>query len=267
MQQNKKQIGMTLLISILIMSTVVVVTVTVAGFAIQELRNARFSALSEPSINAAESAAEQALWQVKRLGSDTFPGGCTAFTTTDGISQTAGSVLTSRCLTYTDAVFELGPDDPVIFYLYDPRNRPNSMQDNKCMKQYYDPVCTGEDLYNRIDFERQDASTAMVHISVTTLGADPEDVGASPIYLTSYSPSASVTWQNDQISSDDKRLKVTLESQGRTMVKVYPSGFLSGMPDYPTLDVVGCSASGTISSCNTTTGDVVKRRINITIPK
>ena len=52
-ETHGREAGVTLLLSILILSSVTLVTVAISSFAIQELRSSRAITISEPAVNAA----------------------------------------------------------------------------------------------------------------------------------------------------------------------------------------------------------------------
>jgi hypothetical protein len=252
--------GVTLLISILIMSGVVMITLVVSYLAVLEIRSSRGTVLTEPSLAAAQSAGEQALWQMKRYDADpqVCPAGYTSLSGQTGNSRT----LMQKCIRYEPAILKLRAGQELSFFLYDPQN----INTNLCMNVNFDQnPCTGLPLYDRIDFDYLNGSHS-VNIEINTV----DNVSIGSLILTSAFPSQSFSIPDPILGSQDERLKVTIQSVGDTTIRVNANSpanpSLSGMPDYPTLDTEGCSANSNISSCNDP-GEIFKRRINITVPK
>lgn len=249
------QDGVTLLLAVMIMSGVLVISVTVAFFVVQEVKNARSSVLTEPAIIAAETAGEQGIYRIKR---DAFNVNCATaqYTDIDGLT-TAGTspVRTKTCVAFVPAVFELSSNDPapLEFYLYDPTN----VNGNLCMEA---SSCAGAQLYQTLIIKHL-VGNSNVYVNIVTLD------GAS-VATQLISPSSTNTFNipRDILSSNDERLKVTvLPTFGNATLEVSTTGVYTGLPDYRTIDAQGCSSRTEVSNCETGP-ETYNRRINITVP-
>jgi type II secretory pathway pseudopilin PulG len=261
--QFKNQDGITLLLAIMVMSGIAAITVTVAFFVMQEVRAARSSALTEPAIVAAESAGEQGIYQIKR---GTFNTTCdtAVYTQIDG-RTTTGSVNTriKKCIVNKPAVIDIKPSDPFETTLYDP----NNVQGNKCLED--DAVCpqsgggTGRQLYS---------SVVVQHLSGgfdgrLTISTFDGLTYASNVVIPR-NGTATVPIDRDILNSTDERLLLTVTSpSGDITVQISTTGVYTGLPDYRTVDAEGCVGLTNITSCETTTSEVFKRRLNITLPR
>lgn len=254
--KNSNQAGVTLLLSFLIMAGLMIITLTVTFFAVQELRQSRTSSLSEPSIVAAETGGEQGLWLIKR---STFADQCddgTNYYQIDGTTSGNSKVRQSKCVSYGPATFELQPDEEFVFFLYDPTN----INGNLCMEEN-PPTCDGAQLYDTIFFDYI-AGNFAVTVDVVTL----DNVFVGSTTLSSGVASSNLLIDRDIIGSTDERLRVVMRSPDHATVKVNPTGSIEGMPDFPTIDSIGCSAHSNIPDCEIDS-EVFKRRINITVPR
>jgi hypothetical protein len=253
-EKPNHQAGITLLMSILIMATLIIITLTVTFFAIQELRQSRANALSEPSIVAAETGGEQGVWLLKR---STFTDSCPA----DGVYQIDGTtaadsrVRQAKCISYGAATLNLDPGRELAFFLYDPAN----INGNVCMEGN-PPACDGAQLYNSIILEFLTGNMAVTATAVTLDG-----VAVGSAVVSSGITSASIPIPVDIAGSFDERIKVTLTSNDHASVRVNTTGSIGGMPDFPTIDAEGCSAHANVPDCNEE-AEVFKRRINVTVP-
>ena len=114
--KRNSQEGVTLLISLLIMSGITLITLTVGFFAIQEVRSTRAILLTEPAIGAAETGGEQGVWAIKR-----------DVTLMDCSSGREKGVLINNskvesCKYYGAATIELEAGVNYSFYLYNPND-------------------------------------------------------------------------------------------------------------------------------------------------
>jgi hypothetical protein len=255
--KNSGQAGVTLLMSILIMAGLVIITLTVTFFAVQELKQSRANALSEPSIVAAETGGEQGIWLLKR---STFTAQCEDginYYQVDGTSSADSRVRQGKCVSYEEATFELQPDEEFVFFLYDPTN----INGNLCMEGN-SPACDGPQLYSSIELDHV-AGAFSVSIDITTL--DNQTFAGSTGILA---PGGSQTLviPPDIPSSTDERLRVVLRSPDHATVRVDTNGSIGGMPDFPTVDSVGCTAHVNVPDCDENL-EIFKRRINITVPQ
>jgi hypothetical protein len=262
------QSGVTLLLSVLILAGMFIITVTVTFFAIQELRASRANQLTEPAIVAAETSGEQGVWLIKR-NYTAFTDTCPADDTTqvDGTTSAPGKIVTTRCVTYDKALFQLGPSEAKDFYLYDPAD----INGNLCMNADNPPggaACDGGQLYKKIEFSMASGSFALNAAAVTVDGQT--FVGSSVTVPTSGSV-ATITIPDPIPGAADERLRVTVtnpSSSTSASVNVTTSGgVLTGLPDYPTVDATGCSALVNVSDCDDDNSEIFKRRINVTVPR
>jgi hypothetical protein len=252
--KNPEQ-GVTLLMSILIMASLFIITLTITFFTIQELRQSRANALSEPSIVAAETGGEQGIWLLKR---STFSDQCPADGSyqVDGTTSGSSRVRMAKCVSYEAATFELKPSEDFVFFLYDPTN----INGNLCMERN-SPTCDGAQLYSSVNFTHVDGGFA-VTADIYTL--DGVLVGQTIIPTSGTLTSINII--RDIVGSTDERLRVTLRSPDYATVTVDTEGDIGGMPDFPTVDSEGCSAHANVPDCNEQS-EVFKRRINITVPQ
>ncbi len=253
----KKQAGVTLIISILIMSAVALASVAVAAFALSEIRSSRAVALTEPAISASETAGEQGLWAIKR---DVSLTNCNSGQTTVSLSN--GAIVNS-CKTYSKATINLKGGVPFVFFLYDP-NDPNG---NLCMNQTYDSGqhsgCAGAAIYTSITIVHK-AGTS--DVSVTTRDLNGNAFAGSDITVTRNS-TGTVTIPDPIPATpptNDERLKVTLSSNTDTTIEL--NALPLGLPNYPTVSAGGCAAKTALSDC-TSGAEIFNRRLNITVPQ
>lgn len=250
---------MTLLLSVMIMSAVLIITVTVAFFVVQEIKNSRSSVLTEPAIIAAETGGEQGIYRIKR---SVYNPECasTAYTGLDG-SAGASDVRTKTCVTYGKAVFELSSNDatPLEFYLYDP----NNVNGNLCMEAddpVGNPPCDGAQLYTALVIKHL-LGNSNVYVNIVTL--DGASVATQVITAGSNN---TFPIPANILSSDDERLKVTvLPTFGNATLEISTTGVYGGLPDYRTIDAQGCVGKNNITDCETDP-ETYNRRINITVP-
>lgn len=239
-QLSTGQHGVTLLISVLVLASVSLITLTIGSFAISELRSSRAVALSEPAITAAEAAAEEGIYSLKRGGS--IPN-CSGSKKT--ATLTDSRTTTSQCIFYSSATFEIRQQAPLSFYLYDPNNINGNLQPG----------------YNYLVVTNK-SSRFTVFVSVATVD------GQLFIANQAINPGGVATIPNSQnlpaISpGTDERYRVTLTANGNVTVDVTTN---LGLPDYPTVDAEGCSTPANLSSCDTAS-EAFKRRLNVLVPQ
>jgi Tfp pilus assembly protein PilX len=114
---NSSEAGVTLLLSVLILSGMVLVAVAVSGFTIQEIKSSRAVAVSEPAIIAAETGAEDALWSIKTNGSSSVPN-CSGVPSSKNLASS--NSLAVYCKTYIGDTVDMVLGQSTIFYLYNP---------------------------------------------------------------------------------------------------------------------------------------------------
>jgi hypothetical protein len=264
---NNDERGVTLLLSVLILAGMFIITVTVTFFAIQELRASRANQLTEPAIVGAETSGEQGVWLIKRNYS-AFTDTCPADSTTqvDGTTASPSKVVTTRCVTYDKALFQLGPSETKEFYLYDPTN----INGNFCMNADNPPggaACDGGQLYKNIEFTMASGSFSLGASAITV---DGQTFVGSSVTIPTNGSVATITIPDPIPGSSDERLRVTItnpSSSTSAAVNVTTSGgVLVGLPDYPTVDASGCSALVNVNDCDENS-EIFKRRINVTVPR
>jgi uncharacterized protein (UPF0333 family) len=275
MMLSRKQLlgnenGVTLLLSVLIVSAMVIITLTVSFFAIQELRASRSSTLSEPAIVAAETAGEQGIWMIKR---NTFADTCPASNptqingTTNSTGSGASTTITTKCVSYGPAILELVPGEDKSFFLYDP----NDINGNKCMNEVYTPNsntgCSGRRMYKNIIITHTSGPFS-VNVSAVTVSGN---TFAGSSIVVSPGNTGTITIPDSIPGASNEVLKVTVSSYEYATVSVTTEAdaavaVYSGMPDFPTVDAEGCASLSNIPDCDEL-GEVFKRRINITVPR
>lgn len=258
LQPNNKresQAGITLLMSVLVVSTLFLISIAVTTLVVQEIRATRSTRLTEPAIIAAESAGEQGLFIYKQTGVD-IPRSCTPATGyTSTVSGGCGNsaVRVSKTISYDAVIIPLTPSEVKVIYLYDPAAKDT----NTTMMIGADPV------YDTFAL-RHVTGTTPVDVSIETLDGVP--VAGSNVNRKT----TGTFIVNSVIGSTDKRMKVTITAGASpTTVELSTSGYYSwdGIPDYPTIQAEACSAPTSISSCSAVGTEVYRRRLDITVPR
>ncbi|MBI4363231.1 MAG: hypothetical protein HY545_00070 [Candidatus Doudnabacteria bacterium] len=234
---HSDQEGVTLLISLLIMSGITLITLTVGFFAIQEIRSTRAVLLTEPAIAAAETGGEQGIWAIKN---NTSLSDCS---TGKSIGTLANYSKVEACKYYGAATIEIAASSEYNFFLYNPN-----------------------DINGDVDLTRFPYSyLSVIHKSggysvvVTITRIDGSAVGSSTV-----SPGGGGTISIPEvISGSEGRMKVTLFSTGDATVEVNTN---QGIPDRPTVDSAGCSGTAASTDCSSVQS-AYKRRINVTVPQ
>jgi uncharacterized protein (UPF0333 family) len=256
--QPDAQSGVTLLISVMVMAGVLIISITVAFFVVQEIRSSRSSILTEPAIIAAESAGEQGIYGIKR-GSFNADCGTAQYTQLDGSSGGNTNIRVKKCIAYIPAVIELKPTPPLEVYLYDPVN----VNGNLCLEQgtcnTATGVGTGAQLYSAFNIKHLQGGS--VRVTIVTLDG-------VPLYNDTIAPESntSIPIPANILDSSDERLKITLRpTTTAATVELSTNGELLGLPDYRTIDAEGCRSNTNITNCETGS-ETFNRRINITLP-
>jgi hypothetical protein len=231
--KTQAQSGVTLLLSVLVMSGLALVTLSLGVV------------LTEPAIAAAESAGEQGLWAIKR--------GAALSSCPSAGSQALGNSLSVLCKTYGAATFDLNANEPFVFYLYDP----NNINSNTCNTVSFNP-CSGAQIYQTMTVDQANG-TFQTDIDVDT-------VDGFNVTSQSISPGSDVTINipSSVSGSSDLRFKVTLVSTGDATVVVNTN---QGMPTFPTVNATGCSSKTAVADCNTSGQEIFSRKIQITVPQ
>lgn len=256
------QRGVTLLMSVLIMSTIMLISVTISAFVIQEIRASRSSMLTEPAIVGAESAGEQGLFYLKQTGS--IPAKCTSSTyggTTPPndtfACNTATTVRLDKSLTYGPVTLQLTAGDVYEFFLYDP----NNMGDTELSSG------AGGPLFSTVTIQHINGTVgANSDVTITS-----NTVAGTPVASGVIGEGDSFTFDSYNIPgavNNDRRQMITLSvAEAKATVVVSTTGaFGGGIPNFPTINASACSANRNISNCDATNTEVFRRRINITVP-
>lgn len=242
------QAGVTLLLSILILSGLTLITVTIGAFAIQELRSSRAVIVTEPAIAAAESAGEQGLWSLKRSGSfATCP--------TQNTQTLSNNTFINSCKSYGTATFTVKGGVPFTFYLYNPNDINGDVDLSGFVYNQLQVTHLSGTTFLTASVTRLDGSTT----GITPAGAP--QLTLSPGSLTGTVGIAPVAVTNPETEA---RMKVVLSSVGDATVEVNTN---LGMPTFPTVDALGCASRASISSCDSSSQETYGRRINITVPQ
>jgi len=245
----KSQSGITLLISVMVLSGLTMVSLAVAAFASQEIRASRAVVLAEPAIAAAASAGEQGLWVIKRgQGSlaqcDPNPNNPPA---TVQLSNGSNSSITS-CKSYAGGTFVLEAGVPFTFYLYDP----NNVNGNIDLLSFP---------FNFLTVDNQSAIyTVTAHVTrLDGTPITPEPAGQAVVpngFQSIVIPAV--------IPGAEGRIQVTLQSAGDATVAIDTN---QGLPNFPTVNAAGCASRTNVSNCNATGQELFSRKINIIVPQ
>jgi Tfp pilus assembly protein PilX len=237
-KSSEPEAGVTLLLAVLILSALTLVTLAVASFAVQEIRSSRSVILSEPAINAAESGAEQGLWNFKRSASSVPD--CPA---TAGQTLTTGTAITGYCKTAVGGTFNLASGLPTVFYLYDPASINGDIDLSGYPYSSLTITNKSTQYSMTVDIQRLDGTVVGTQ---TTVAANSTQTISLPAVL----------------SGQEGRMQVTLRSSGAIAVDATTN---KGLPDSLTLASTGCSAKLNQTTCNTSTSspDIFNRKIQI----
>lgn len=252
MEPVDREAGVTLLLTVLIISSMVLISLTVAGLVVQELRASRSSLLTEPAIKAAETAGEQGLYAYKQTGD--IPDLCAsnAFTTTVTGACTSTNLRIKKSVEYAPALITLEPGEVREIFIYDP-DLPN---DNPTMLRSGAPIYTHviiEHISGLFDsrFNVEIKSFDDVEIAEEEIRAgDKETFSIYPIY-----------------SAADKRVSIKITpGDSRATIRISTLGIYEGLPSYPVIRAEGCRAQQNIANCNVDGTEVFRRRLDITVP-
>ncbi len=262
MDKKKSQKGITLLLSVIIMMIILLVTLTVSFLATQEIRASRSVFLAELAITGAQSAGEEGLWALKRQGSFDNCNSNPAYTP---LSSSNGKVQIRRCKKFDSVLVTLEANKPLVILLYDPID-PNG---NLCMNENYTAGsytgCSGNPLINRINvFQNSGASPVSVSAQDFDLN-NPWSVSGSAQTIGATIIPADMNIPDPIPGSSDERLSLILDpgvNEATVTITVTPNG----LPNFPTIDAEACAAGKDITAC-TDSDDILKRRVNITVPQ
>ena len=247
-----------MLLAIFIIAGLALIAATISVLAIQNIRNSRAVVLSEPAAGAAQSGAEEGIWNIKR---NTALPICTSSSSSD--SQSLGTTgfwsASSYCKSYAAATFSISANTAYPFYLFDP-DHPNDDLDLSAMPDggYHNLSVT------------ENTGTHNVNIYVTRLDGTP--IGVQPVTV---SPGGNVVI-NGLVgpSGSDNRMAVRLVYCETICVAGSETASVTvntdqGMPTFPTIESLGCAQKGAgdsgTNTCNG--GEVYNRQINVTVPQ
>jgi hypothetical protein len=230
------QRGVTLLMTVMILSGITLISTTVGFFTIQEIRSSRAIILSEPAISAAESAGEKAVWALKRSG--------TIANCSSGVTSTSvGNAVVDYCKSYGAAVIDLEPGQNRTIFLYNPDDINGDVDLSEFPYQFIQVSHISGNFSVSVVVTRLDGS-AVGSLNVAPGGVGTLNVPAVP-------------------SGNEARMRVVLSSSADTTVRINTN---QGIPSVPTIDASGCSGTGTITGCDDVQ-EIFKRRINIVLPE
>jgi hypothetical protein len=265
--RNSSEAGITLLLSIFLMSTISLIAITVTALAIQGIRNSRAIALSEPAIGQAHSGAEEGIWGIKRA---TTLAACGS--PTKNSDSPTGNVYSARqyCQSSDAVSFNLSGSSPVVFYLYDTA-APNGPPDS-CTGNPSQPICA-----HLLDLSGMDTQfgqltadyiqgTHQVHIAVARLNGTP--IGSADI--TTATPERQISNLDGATGPGiDNRMSVTLTcftcSSGETTTVTVNTD--AGIPSVSKIESTGCAQRGAGSANQCNAGEIYSRKIEVTVPQ
>lgn len=233
--------GVTLLLSILVLSGIALASASVGYFAIQEIRSSRAVNLTEPAITAAESGAERGIWVLNTAQ--------TLVNCQTSISSTllSNGTVSESCKSYRVVRFSLQASTTKNVYLWNP----DDINGDISLLNY--PYTSFVATNKGAAFTMTATITRLDGAAVGNVSIPPGATRTIPI-----SPVA---------PGSEGRMRVALTTTGPGVIEVtsFNNSIERGIPGYPTVDAQGCSASVIIESCNSNQ-ETFKRRVNITIP-
>ncbi len=237
-QLSKDQRGVTLLLSVLVLSGITLVAAAVTAFTIQEVRSARGTVLSEPAFHAAETGAEIGIYNAKRSTLSTITD-CSASPAFQNIPNTTSGATV--CKAFGTGTYNITSGGTKVFYLYDPSN----FNTNVDLISYPYPYL---DITN--------SSTFAVNVTITRLDG-------TPVTSTSIPSGATPTRINiaPVASGAEGRMMVTLGAPfaAATVTVSTPPG----LPDFLNISASGCSAKSAITNCDVTGRELYNRKIEV----
>ncbi len=251
MVNSHRQEGVTLLLAIMILAGLTLVALAAGSFAIEELRASRAVTLTEPAMAAAITGGEQGLWAIKRNAAlSTCP---------DQTSQAlANNTRATVCKSYGKATINLTGGLTYTFYLYDPDDINGDVDLLRCNPNQNTPC------YQYLSITHV-SGTNNISVNIERLPPPEGNVAGLSPSSVSVTPGSSQTINISQVASGEEgRMKVTLLSSSNATVDINTD---RGMPNFPTIDAVGCGSKSALSTCNPSSQEIYTRRINITVPQ
>jgi hypothetical protein len=251
---RKNQQGITLLLTIMLVATLTLISTTVAYLGIQQIRNSRAAALSNPALGAAESGGEEGIWNVVRKNIGAQP--CDTVSSPPITTNLSTNTASSYTVTHTGATLSVRNGTPKVIYLYDPSDANGDTDLHDCPYDYIDITFLSEISNGSVNMQVE-------RLDGTLLGTNSVDKNTPNYRLSSLTGAFG--------AGIDNRMKVTFtyDNPGGTTDIFVTTGDSSnvdfGLPSFPVVDSVGCSAVATIANC-TGANETFSRRLNITIP-
>ena len=239
------QRGVTLLLSILILSAMSLVAAAVSTFVVREIRSSRATLLTEPGYAAAEAGIQQGLWTLKR---DDISAVTACKTNPPLVAYNAVSEVT-YCKSFGGGTFDITVQ-PIDILLYNPDD-PNGDID------LLDGA--GVTYYNNVDV----LNTGPVSIRVEILRLDDTPVASALIApgdpVVPF-PIAAVA------VGREGRLIVRLSTLGGAAVSTAFVDTNEGLPDIVSISSLGCNTKLTTTSCAVDTGsEIFNRKIEVNL--
>jgi hypothetical protein len=267
--RNSSEAGITLLLSIFLMSTISLIAITVTALAIQGIRNSRAIALSEPAIGQAHSGAEEGIWGIKRASTL-----ATCGSPTKNSDTPTGNVYSARqyCQSSDAVSFNLSGSSPVVFYLYDTA-APNGPPDSCTTAPTSPPQAICRHLLDLSGMDTQFGQLTAdyvnglhpIHVAVAKLNGDP--VGSADI--TTATPERSIPLILTTGDGIDNRMSVTMTcficASGETTTVTVNTD--AGIPSVSKIESTGCAQRGAGSANQCNAGEIYSRKIEVTVPQ
>jgi len=239
---NKKEEGVTLLLVLLIVSTLVLISTAVAYLATNEMRASRAVTLSEPAMRAAESGAEESIWYLYNNQGASIPD-CD-LDNTYAYTTLSNSAKAGICKSYGSADFNLLANQTQDLYLYDPA----SINGDVDLSGF--PITSVTVMH----------TTGSFSATVTITRIDGTAVTSQVV-----SPGNTIVLNTPLVAAGTEgRMKVSLLSAGNATLNITTN---QGMPSYTTITAVGCASSSSFQDCTNIPGEGYVRRYSVTVPQ
>ncbi|HEX9503920.1 MAG TPA: hypothetical protein VF974_06425 [Patescibacteria group bacterium] len=234
--KNNSQEGVTLLLSIMIMSGLILIASTVSLLAIQQIRGSRAGLVSEPAFIAAKTGAEEGLWIAKRSNISNLP---------DCPASTARSVPSSNsfinyCKSFRGGTYNITSGSPTTILLYDP-NDPNGDTDLSGFRYNTLTVRTTGSFAVNVNVSRIDGTF------ISAFQVTPGN--SSAVNLPQASPGT------------EGRMQITLDAVSNTAAYVTTD---KGLPTVLNIASTACSTRTTVvTNCSSTDAELYTRKIEV----
>lgn len=240
----KNQKGVTLLLSILILSGLALVAAAVTAFTVQEIRSSRATELTEPGYAAAEAGIEQGLWDYKRNDISAI-----AHCNTNPPLVAYNTVSDVRyCKSFGGGSFDITstPIDILLYNPDDPNGDVDLLDQNQVSYYSYVGVRNTGNISIQAQILRFDGTLIASDSSI--LPGDPEE----RFTIAAVSPSS------------EGRLIVRLSTvSGATTAFVDTN---QGLPDVVNITSLGCNTKSATTSCAANTDlELFNRKIEVNL--